>query len=82
MSTSVAVILGVFFAIGIAMGTVIVIALAAVRADRAGKPDEPSAHEPGWAEPPPPDSGWEDPATDADDRPSWPENPSDGFRRE
>lgn len=79
MSATVAAILGTFFVIGVAVGTVIVVAMSALRADRQGRLEDPQAEGLGGPGEPPPDPGWEDPVETADDQPAWPGGSSNAF---
>ena len=80
MSASVAIIFGIFFVIGVAVGTVVVVAASALRADRRARQEQdPPAQGPGGSREPP-DADWDGPATTADDRPVWPSGPGSAFR--
>ncbi len=81
MSASVAAILGTFFIIGVAVGTVIVVAMSALRADRHGRLEDPPPQGLGGPGEQPPDPGWEDPAATTDDRSVWPGGPGNAFRK-
>jgi hypothetical protein len=77
----VAIILGIFFAIGVAVGTVVVVAVSALRADRRVRLEQdPPAQGHGGSGEPPPGTDWEGPATTADDRAVWPGGPGNAFR--
>lgn len=72
-----AAIMGIFFLIGIAVGIVGVIAMAAVRAERRGGPGTPPGHGPGRPDEEPPDSGREGSAPDGG--PRWPDGTRSWF---
>ena len=67
--TSVAVITGIFFVIGITVGVIIVIAASALRRDRQGGPDDWPGHGPAGPDERPPDLDWD--GTPADRYPWW-----------
>jgi hypothetical protein len=66
MNTAVVIVVGLFFAIGIIVGIVIVIAMAGIRSERRAEPVDPRWHQRGGRDPQP-----SDPLAD-DERPGWP----------
>jgi hypothetical protein len=77
MNTSVLVVVGLFFIIGITVGIVAVVAVANLRSDRRGGLDSPPADEPGGPGQQPPDPGYLD--AESDDRPRWPGDADSGY---
>jgi len=62
--TSVAVITGIFFIIGITVGVIIVIAMSAFRRDRPAGPGDGPEHGPDGPDERPPDLDWDGTPTD------------------
>jgi hypothetical protein len=66
MNVAVVVVVGLFFAIGITVGVIIVIAMAGIRSERRAGPGDPQGHERGGRDRQP-----SDPVED-DERRGWP----------
>jgi len=77
MNVAVVVVVGLFFAIGITVGVVIVIAMAGIRSERRPEPGDPRRHERGGRDTQP------DPMEDyqaSDERPGWPGDSASRYR--
>ncbi len=77
MIDSVVAIVSAFFVMGITVGIIAVLAMAALRADRRGHPGSPLEYGPGGLDEPPPDPGWDD--AGSDDHPRWPGDTDNDF---
>jgi hypothetical protein len=77
MTTPVMVITGLFFLIGIMVGLIGVVAMANVRSERPGGPDNPPDNAPGWGDEQPPGPGGR--GAEHDDRRRWPGDAGSGY---
>jgi len=77
MNVPVVVIVGLFFIIGITVGVIAVVAMAAVRSDRSGRLSGPPESGPDGPGRQPPGPGLED--LELDDRPRWPGDADYGY---
>jgi hypothetical protein len=77
MNDSVVAIVSAFFIIGITVGIIAVVALSALRADRAGHRGDPMDYAPHGRGEQPTDRGWDDAGPDS--HPRWPRDVDSDF---
>jgi hypothetical protein len=78
MNVAVVIVVGLFFAIGVIVGVIIVIAMAGIRSERRAEPGDPRRHERGGRDVQP-----SDPMEDyqaSDERPGWPGDSASRYR--